>query len=295
MRRVVLSIAGVILLLLFNYLFIRSHEFSVRFKAKTTSGDLIETVRFWNRSLKDAEIVQVDSFYRIEQRVSRNGNNYKFIWDLKETGDSTINVRIKISEPGNGLRNKVLVPITQQPIETDSEELVRQFYEALQEHLEITRVKILGEAETGDLSCVCKEVKTDQIAKGNGMMREFPLLSSFIADFHLEVKGPPLVRINAWDHSAGTITFDFCFPVVPETEMPDTDMFEYKIIPGQKALRAEYFGNYFTSDRAWYLLINYAKSNGYDVENLPVEYFHNNPNLGTNEREWRAEIFLPIK
>jgi len=60
-------------------------------------------------------------------------------------------------------------------------------------------------------------------------------------------------------------------------------------------LKAIYNGNYITSDRAWYALLDYAAKNGIAVTGLPIEIFNNNPNMGTNELEWETEIFMPLK
>jgi effector-binding domain-containing protein len=69
----------------------------------------------------------------------------------------------------------------------------------------------------------------------------------------------------------------------------------YKRIPTQRAIKAVYNGNYTTSDRAWYVLLDYAKKNNLEVTGLPLEVFYNNPNLGGDALNWKAEIFMPLK
>ena len=63
----------------------------------------------------------------------------------------------------------------------------------------------------------------------------------------------------------------------------------------KKALKAIYHGNYITSDRAWYALMDYAEKNGIEVVPEPVEVFFNNPNMGGDALNWTAEIYLPIR
>jgi hypothetical protein len=41
--------------------------------------------------------------------------------------------------------------------------------------------------------------------------------------------------------------------------------------------------------------LDYAKKEGLEVEETPVEVFYNNPNMGADERNWKAEIYLPLK
>ncbi len=54
-------------------------------------------------------------------------------------------------------------------------------------------------------------------------------------------------------------------------------------------------GNYITSDRAWFSLIDYDEKNSYEIVALPLEVFHNNPNMGSNEKDWKTEIYMPLK
>jgi len=62
-----------------------------------------------------------------------------------------------------------------------------------------------------------------------------------------------------------------------------------------KVIKATYNGNYITSDRAWYSLLQYAKNNNLEVSQHLLEIFYSNPNMGGDELDWKAEIFLPIK
>ena len=61
-----------------------------------------------------------------------------------------------------------------------------------------------------------------------------------------------------------------------------------------KALKATYNGNYITSDRAWYALLEHAERNAIKVSETPIEVFYNNPNFGGDELQWNAEIFMPL-
>ena len=56
-----------------------------------------------------------------------------------------------------------------------------------------------------------------------------------------------------------------------------------------------YNGNYITSDRAWYELLDDAERKNIEVHQTPVEVFYNNPNYGGDELNWKAEIYMPLK
>lgn len=287
-------VAGLALVVLLYYLFVRPFEFQVNFKAKTLPGDLIETIRIWNRSLDSAKVVEVDSLSGLKQTFVWETRRYVYNWHFNIISDSLTKVSIRISEPGRTILNKLLIPFTDQPIERDANDISNRFYEILKTHLEITTVKIIGEVELDSVFCVCRSLETNQIDKANGMMMDYPLLTSFVDSHKLKGDGPPIVRIREWDHGRGLLKFDFCFPILNMDSLPVIDAFHYKNFKKQNVLKAEYHGNYITSDRAWYQVIHYAERNGYKISGLPIEYFYNNPNLGMNESTWKAEVFLPV-
>jgi len=288
-----LLVAG--MLALMWYLFIKPFEYEVNMKANTLPGDIIETIRIWNKSLEGAEIAEVDSLNSLKQHITYHGNSYVYVWNFVLKNDSATHINIEISQPGKELINKLLIPFTNQSIEKDAREIANSFYEILQEHLQITNVKIVGESEIPHTFCVCRSLKTKQTDKAYGMMRDYDLITSFITHYSLKPNGEPIVKINKWNHESGEIEFDFCFPIVKQDSLPIAKGITYKEFKKTKALKAIYHGNYITSDRAWYSLLNYAISNDYKFENLPEEHFYNNPNLGASEEEWKAEIYLPIK
>jgi effector-binding domain-containing protein len=295
MKKILWILFTIGLIALGYYLLIRPFEFGVNFKANTLPGDVIGTIRIWNRSLNKAEITAVDSLKSLAQTIVWKEQTYNYTWHFNPLNDSVTDVNVEISQPGGGIRNKLLIPFTNLPIEEDADEIVRQFYKVLKTHLEITKVKIQGEVVMDSAFCACSSLETKQIEKANGMMKDFPIVTSFVTQSKLKANGPPMVRVIAWDHGHGLLRFDFCFPIVANDTLPVVKEIAYKKFGRQKALKAVYHGNYITSDRAWYVLMNYATKNGYEVTGMPVEYFYNNPNTGMNEKEWKAEIFLPIK
>ncbi|MBX2962919.1 MAG: hypothetical protein KF687_10430 [Cyclobacteriaceae bacterium] len=295
MKRIIWGLLSLLFVLVLYYLFVRPFEYEVRFKANTLPGDLIETIRIWNKSLDDARILKVDSFSTLAQTVVVENRTYTFLWNFKLQNDSVSQVSVQVSEAGNAFRNKILIPISEQPIEQHAGELMRNFYNVLKEHLEITRVKVIGEIMLDSVFCICRSLETSQPEKAYGMMQDFPVLTSFIQDFGLVTKGAPVVLVRHWNHGEGALKFDFCFPIIKQDSLPVYDSFFYTYVGGVRALKAEYYGNYITSDRAWYELIHFANRNGFVVTGFPMEYFHNNPNLGINEKEWKADIYLPVR
>jgi GyrI-like small molecule binding domain len=295
MKRVFWIFSGCLLTVALIYYFaLRPFEYEVKFRAATTPGDLIETIRIWNRSLENSRIIRVDSFSGLRQEIGLNDRSYLYNWNFESIGDSLTNVAIQISEPERRLWNKLTVPFTHQPIEDDASYFGNIFYEIIQTHLKITRVKIIGESKIDSSFCICRSFETDQIAKANAMMRDYSLIVSLVDTYKLKANGPPMIRVNEWNHGLGKLKFDFCFPLHPLDTLPLVDSFEFKMFKEEVALKAEYHGNYITSDRAWYHLMDYASRNGYKTVSTPIEIFHDNPNMGLNELNWKADIYLPI-
>lgn len=295
MKRSIGALLGIGAMALVYYLFIRAFEYEVAFKAHTLPGDIIETIRIWDRSLPESEIISVDSLSGLDQKITWDGREYVYQWRFRHKNDTTTTVQILITEPGRTLANKILIPFTRQPIETDAYAIATRFYDILNQHLEITRVSVVGEAELKPKFCVCTTLETEQIAKAEGMMADFPLLTSFVTTFNLEPDGYPVVQVRRWNHNQGELAFDFCFPIVRRDSLPESPDLTYKEIGGEFALKAVYHGNYITSDRAWYALLHYARRNGYNVSGFPIEHFHHNPNLGVGEQEWQADVYLPVE
>lgn len=295
MKKILWVLLSIGLIAFMYYLLIKPYEFEVKFRANTLPGDLIATIRIWNRSLDNANVIEVDSFSRLTQTIVLEKRSYVYNWYFVSINDSTTKVSVQISEPDRRLLNKILVPFTVQPIERDAEVMVKEFYEILKMHLTITEVKLIGEVELDSAFCVCRLLETSQIEKANGMMRDYPLLTAFVDDFGLKPDGAPIVRVKEWNHSLGLLKFDFCFPLKSSDSLPVNESFTYKNFKKERVLKAEYYGNYITSDRAWYELIRYAERKGYKTNGWPIEYYYNNPNLGMNEREWKADVYLPIE
>lgn len=296
MKKIVFwSFLSICVLGLLYYLFIRPFEFDVKFQAKTLPGDIIETIRIWNRSLDSASIAKVESYNRLQQNITWQGRSYVYDWHFHNANDSLTKVDIQISEPGRSLLNKILIPFTSQPIEQDAHEIGNAFYKILKDHLLITKVLAIGVTEIDSSFCACSTLETRQIEKADGMMNDYLMLGSFITSHNLKSAGNPMVRISEWNHELGTLKFDFCFPIQPVDSFPKEELVVYKVFKNETVLKAEYRGNYITSDRAWYELLHYAERNGYDTTGLPIERFYDNPNLGINEVNWKADVYLPVK
>ncbi|MEQ9424628.1 MAG: hypothetical protein RJQ09_09440 [Cyclobacteriaceae bacterium] len=295
MKRIVVLGFTIATLFLGWYFLIKPYEYRIRFKVKTTSGTVIQMIKTWGATLNNSSLFKQTETNSIEQVIQIDEKSYQYNWTTEIIDDSTTHVIVYISEPTNSTLNKLKIPFTETAIESSAERTVRDFYNKMKDHLSRFRVTNVEETTFEGTFCIYIPLEASQLDKAQGMMRNFSFLSSFIAENGLADSGFPMVQVTEWNLLESTLKFDLCYPIVRIDSLPDHPLLKYKQIERFKALKADYYGNYITSDRAWYELLKEADKRGLKTTDTPIEVFHNNPNFDTNERNWKAEVFLPIK
>jgi effector-binding domain-containing protein len=295
MRKIFLfsTLVGVAALLW--YLFILPYDYKVTFSVKTFPGTVNQSIKLWNNTLDSAKIINQISISSLEQQLKVGNHTYSYKWEMNMINDSTSNVKVYISEPENSLINKISIPFVATEIEQYAKKNVTEFYDRLNEHLDKIKVKVEGVSEIERTYCIYIPLTTTQIGKARAMMNYYSLLNSFIMRNGIQTNGLPFVEITNWDIGSDTIKYNFCYPIIKTDTLPNLELLKYKWLEHTTAIKAIYNGNYITSDRAWYALMYYAEKHGIEVINKPIEVYHTNPNFGGNEKEWQADIYLPIK
>ncbi len=292
----IISIIGVILIgLLVWYIFIKPYDYLVAFKVKTFPGTINQSIKTWSKSLDNSTIIDQEDINHLKQQITFNDSTYLYKWNIIVINDSTSKIKVYVKDIDHSFKNKITILFNNTDFEKKTKNLLVDFNKTLNGHIKNFKVTIVGKSELKPTYCVYVPIKSTQFGKAMGMMQNYSLLSSFIVENNIELNGKPLVEITHWDMKKDSIHFNFCYPIIKNDSLPQHDLIKYKEFEGEKALKAIYNGNYITSDRAWYALIDYAKKNNIEIENLPVEIFYNNPNLGGDELKWKAEVFMPIK
>lgn len=295
MKKVFISIPILLLVVLLWYLFIKPQDYQVNFKAKAIPGTIYETVKAWNMGLDSVVPLRFESPTHFEQTIVMNDSVHIYEWNITPIHDSLSQVKVNIKDPENTLKNKVSVPFSDTDFEKGSRKTLLDFNGFLNDHLKDFKVSIVGEAELFSSFCACVTLNTTPENKARGMMANYSLLNSFLVDNGVTLNGLPFVEVENWDIKANMLTYNFCYPIVRSEKLPNHPDISYKRIFSKRSLKAIYNGNYITSDRAWYALLDYAKRNNLPVENKPIEVFYNNPNMGGNELNWKTEVYLPLK
>lgn len=283
---------------LFWYLFLKPSDYTVRFKAKTFPGAINQTLKLWDQTLDNVQkINQEDDLYHLSQKVKFGDSIHTYIWKIESLTDSTSKVEVNVRDESfsNSLMNKIQVPFTKTDFTSRSEKTVLDFMENLNDHVSKFKVKIIGEAELPSKYLAYVRLDVTQFQKAGGMMRNFNYLTGELYERGVQFDGPPMVLVNEWDMENDSIHYDFAQPIIRSEKLPIGTDIEYRRIFAKPAIKAVYNGNYITSDRAWYALLDYAEKNNIEIEPTPIEVFYNNPNTGGHEMSWKAEIYLPLK
>jgi effector-binding domain-containing protein len=296
MKKTIFGILIGLSVLLLGYLFIYPYDYTVRFKANTFPGPINQYIKQWHKKagVEGTEVTQEDLLH-LESLVQAGDSVHRYHWSIEPLTDSTSRVTVRIKDRDHSLKNKLLVPFTEAEIEKLGVSYVTDFAEDLKDHIDLFRVHIDGEAELPSTYYAYVNIKSSQYGKAGGMMANYALLNDLLAGNGATMNGPPMIIVNEWDREKDSLDFNFCFPIIRSDRLPRHPKIQYKRIFPKKAIKATYNGNYLTSDRAWYALLDYAEKNGIEVEPTPVEVFHNNPSAGGNALRWRAEIYLPVK
>ncbi len=276
------------------YFFLMEGDVSGTFRLHTTPGTVNQSAKLWIQNQEGASNFEQVSSQQFGHDLELEGSRYRFAWNVKVQDDTTSVVRVSVTEPSRSFMNRLQRPFLETGVEQVAQTKLKDFFTKAREHLDRIRVEVLGETVFDSAFCVYTPIKTSQLGKAGGMMQNYSFISNFIVSEGLTPTGMPIVEIVDWDQSTDEIAYNLCYPIAVQDSLPEQELLSYKWIPGFKALKANYFGNYITSDRAWYALEQYARKNNYKVDLKPVEVFFNNPNIDSEERKWKAEVFMPI-
>jgi len=277
------------------YLIIKPYDYLVTFKIKTTAGTINQSIKLWNTSIENSRPIQQENLKNLTQQIITKDSTYNYEWSISALNDSISKVSVYVTDIDHSFANKISIPFGTTDFEKRTQNTITDFIEKLKEHLSKTRVSQVVVDSTRSTYCAFIPMKGLQIEKASGMMQNYSLLTSVLSVENIEMNGTPFVEITNWNTQNDSITYNFCFPVIKSDSLPKDPRIKYKQYNGVKALKAIYNGNYITSDRAWYALLDYAENHDIVVAKKPLEVFYSNPNFGGDELQWKAEIFIPIK
>jgi effector-binding domain-containing protein len=277
------------------YLLIKPQDYQVRFQAKALPGTIYETVKSWNNTLDSVLPMGYGDPTRFQQSLVAGDSVHRYHWVIDRLHDSLSQVKVNIKDPDHSLANKLSVLFSDTDFEKGARKKLLGFNSFLNDHLRDIKISFEGEAELFSTFCACVAITSAPEEKAKGMMANYSLLNSYLVGNGVTLNGHPFVEVESWDLKANSMDYNFCFPIIRSENLPRHPSITYKRIFAKNCLKAIYNGHYISSDRAWYALVDYAEQHDIPIERKPLEVFFNNPNLGGDGRDWRTEVYLPLK
>jgi effector-binding domain-containing protein len=300
-KKIIIVVSIGISLLLGWYLFIKESDYCITFNAKTATGTAYQGIQEWSRKQLYAEkesfsTIEKRKFDFIKQHMKKGSNEMEYTWELKSINDSTTNISVGIKDLNHSFYNRLTaLPFIPSKFKTEQIAKIKAFKVGLEDHIDDFKIRIDGEKTSKEIFVAYISIKSVLQEKAQSMIKHDAKIVGYLEKNKIKIIGfRPYLEVTDWDQEKETVSFNYCFPIGKNTKyVPDTNV-KFKTIPAMKGIQATYYGNFRTSDRAWFTLLDYAKKHDYLLDNKPLEHFLDNPFLGGNELEWKTEIIIPF-
>jgi effector-binding domain-containing protein len=295
----IIGFSAFFLLFLAWYLFIKKSDYCISFKVKTATGTIYQGIQEWSyaQSINQKEtylILEKRNFDFIRQEMNKGDIHMEYTWDIKPINDSITSVNVGIKDFNNSIYNRLTAPFFSTSFKVKEIKKITNFKDGLSDHLKNFKVKIIGEGSSEETFVAYINLKSVLQEKAQTMIANDAIITGFLQTNKIKIIGQPYLEVESWDLDKETLSFNYCFPVDKNTKVINDLDVKFKTLPAIKGLEATYFGNFRTSDRAWFALLDYAKKYGSKLENKPLEHFLANPFNGGNELEWETKIIIPF-
>jgi effector-binding domain-containing protein len=298
------KLKGVLVVVLFSFLgwyfLLKQSDYTITFKVNAATGTIFQGIVEWTttQSKNQNEIYTVlekRNFDFIKQQMKKGNEEMEYTWDMKSINDSMTNVTIGVKDLNHSFYNRLTAPFVSTKFRTEQIEKIKSFKMGLEDHIDDFKIRIDGKGSSEEIYVAYISLKSILQEKAQTMIGYDAKIVGYLDKNKIKIIGyRPYLEVTDWDQDKEIVSFNYCFPISKNTKyVPDNDV-KFKTIPALKGLQATYFGNYRTSDRAWFALLDYAKKNDIKLENKPLEHFLANPFNGGNELEWETKIIIPF-
>ena len=280
------------------YFGIKASDYTITFTAKAASGTVFQGIQEWSTIQRQKRkehftVVEKNNFDFLKQQMTVGDTTYTYVWEITPLNDSVSKVSVGINEIGKSWYNKITAPFWPTKFKTEQIRKVKDLREGLNEHLKNLKVRIDGEGTSKPVYVAYIQLKSALQEKAQTMIGNDAAITGFLYTHKIKIVDRPYVEIVDWDLDKETIVFNYCFPIDSSTKAIADANVKFKTIPSLKGIKATYYGNFRTSDRAWFALMDYAKKNDLKIKNIALEHFLANPFNGGEELEWETQIIMP--
>jgi effector-binding domain-containing protein len=298
-KKVVLFFSVLISVFLVWYLFIKKSDYCISFKVKAATGTVFQGVNGWSALQQSAEnesyrVLEKKNFNFVKQLMTQDNIKMEYTWEINSINDSVTEVNACIKDVNNSIYNRLTVPFVETDFRKQQIEKITNFRNGLNKHLESFRIKIAGIKTSEETFVAFINLKSMMQEKAQTMIANDAIITGYLQQNNIKIIGKPYVEIQNWDLDKETLDFNYCFPIAKDTKFVENEFVKFKTLKAIKGLQATYYGNFRTSDRAWFTLLDYAQKQGIDLAHQPLEHFLANPFNGGDELSWETKIIIPI-
>jgi len=298
-KRISVGSIGIISLFLIWYFAVKESDYCISFKVKAATGTVFQGIQEWTAAqlLKDKEnytFLEKRNFEFIKQRMEKENVQMEYVWDITSINDSITKLSVGVKDLNQSWYNKITVPFYNTDFKKEQIRKITDFKKGLDDHLQKFKVVIDGETSSKEVYVAYISLESRLQRKAQNMIASDALITGFLYNNNIEIKGKPYLEITKWDLDNETLQFNYCFPVDKNTKVVIDEVVKFKSIPAFRGLKATYYGNFRTSDRAWFALVDYAKKRNIKLNYQVLEHFLANPFNGGDERQWKTEIIMPL-
>lgn len=298
-KKIIIVLSVLFSLSLVWYLFIKESDYCISFKVNTATGTVFQGIQEWSaiqhqKHNENYTILEKRNFDFIKHEMKKGNTQFEYTWDIKSINDSVTKVSVGIKELNHGLYNKLTAPFFDTSFKKEQIKKITDFKKGLSEHIKNFKVKIEGEGTSEETFVAYISLKSVLQEKAQNMIMSDAGITGFLFDNKIKIIGRPYVEIINWNLESETIDFNYCFPIDKDTKVIANETVKFKTLPALKGLKATYYGNFRTSDRAWFTLLDYAKKNNIKLQKKVLEHFLANPFNGGDELKWETKIIIPF-
>lgn len=299
-KKIIIGLSVLFSLFLMWYLFLKKSDYIISFDVKAATGTVFQGVNEWTTNQTNTQkeiysLLEKNNFDYIKKEMKIGETHLQYTWEITPINDSITKVNVGIKDMKNSLYNRITAPFFNTDFKKDQIKRCKDLKLGIDEHTKKFKIKIDGEGTSKKIFVAYISLKSVLQEKARNMIANDADITGFLYKNKIAIIDSPYLEITNWNYETETIDFNYCFPIDKNTKIIADDLVKFKTIPAIKGLKATYFGNFRTSDRAWFTLLDYAKKHDYKLQNRVLEHFMANPFNGGDELSWETTIFIPFE
>lgn len=296
-KKKILSVIGLTVVVLTWYLFFKKNDYEINFKVKAATGTVYQGIVDWSKDQEHKNnekytVIEHKQFNSLVQKMTANNVVLQYDWKIENINDSITKVVVGINNRDHKIWTRLSTPFKSDFISKEIEK-IKTFKTGLEEHLANFKIGKVEEGSSPKVFVAYISLESVLAEKAQTMIGSDNIITGYLHNNHIKITGKPLLEVTTLNLEKEKLTFNYCFPIDKNTIYVNDKNVKFKTIAAKKGLKIDYFGNYRTSDRAWFTILDYSKKNNIGLKGLPIEHYQNNPFNGGNEIEWRTEIIYP--